>query len=171
MNSCTVGRYTLQSLYVSFQNKISSYLKMMGSVIHVYVNLFQTRLQNCEKRLLAFSCLSVRPPAWNNSAPTGRISIKFDILAFSENLSRKRFIQIRQEQLVPYTKTFSYLCQYLAAFFVKLKVFRIKAVGKIETHILCSVNFSENLGVHQKMSKNMVETGCRQYGGRALNSR
>ena len=33
--------------------------------------------------------MSVRPPAWNISAPTGRILIKFDIWAFLESLSRK----------------------------------------------------------------------------------
>ena len=41
----------------------------------------QVRMQNCEKLLLASSCmpvcLSVRPSAWNNSAPTGRIFMKF----------------------------------------------------------------------------------------------
>jgi hypothetical protein len=34
-------------------------------------------------------CLSVRPSAWNNSAPSGGIFMKFDIWVFSENLSRK----------------------------------------------------------------------------------
>jgi hypothetical protein len=38
-------------------------------------------------------CLSSHPPvrmsAWNNSAPTRRIFVKFDILVFFENLSRK----------------------------------------------------------------------------------
>ena len=34
-------------------------------------------------------CPSVRPSAWYNSAPTGRISTKFDIWLFFENLSRK----------------------------------------------------------------------------------
>jgi hypothetical protein len=33
--------------------------------------------------------MSVRPPAWNNSAPTGLIFMKFDIWALFENLSRK----------------------------------------------------------------------------------
>ena len=33
--------------------------------------------------------MSVRPSAWNNSAPTGRIFTKIDILLFFENLSRK----------------------------------------------------------------------------------
>ena len=32
-----------------------------------------------QKRLLASSFLSVRPSAWNNSDPTGRIFMKFDI--------------------------------------------------------------------------------------------
>jgi hypothetical protein len=40
---------------------------------------FQSRSQNCEKRLLSLSCLYVCPSAWNNSAPTGRIFMKFDI--------------------------------------------------------------------------------------------
>jgi len=34
-------------------------------------------------------CLSVRPSAWNSSATTGRILIKFDIWVLYENLSRK----------------------------------------------------------------------------------
>jgi len=34
-------------------------------------------------------CLSVRPPAWNNLAPTKRIVMKVDIWVFFENLSRK----------------------------------------------------------------------------------
>jgi len=32
---------------------------------------------------------SVRPPAWNTSAPIGQIFMKFDIWVFFENLSRK----------------------------------------------------------------------------------
>ena len=46
---------------------------------------FYARSQNCEKRL-ASSWSSVRPPAWNNSAPIGRILMNFDIWAFFENL-------------------------------------------------------------------------------------
>ena len=34
-------------------------------------------------------CPSVCLSAWNKSAPTGRIFVKFDIGAFVENLSRK----------------------------------------------------------------------------------
>jgi len=51
--------------------------------------IFQARSQNCEKRLLTSSCLSVRLPARNNSAPNGRIFMKFGIWILLENLSRK----------------------------------------------------------------------------------
>jgi len=40
-------------------------------------NIYTHCLKNCEKLLLASSCLSVRPSARNNSAPTARIFIKF----------------------------------------------------------------------------------------------
>ena len=43
------------------------------------------RSQNCEKRLLAPSCLS----AWDNLIPTRRIFMKFDICLIFETLSRK----------------------------------------------------------------------------------
>jgi len=43
-------------------------------------------------------CLPVRSSAWNISAPTGRIFMKFEIRIFLENLSKKSsFIKIRQE--------------------------------------------------------------------------
>ena len=53
--------------------------------------------QNYKKRLLASSCLSVRPSAWNNSAPTGRILV--NILEYFSKIcpENSRFIQIWQE--------------------------------------------------------------------------
>jgi len=41
----------------------------------------EARSQNCEKGLLASSCLSVRPSAWD-SALAGRIFMKFDMSTF-----------------------------------------------------------------------------------------
>ena len=49
----------------------------------------QARSQNWEKRLVASSCLSVRPSARNNTAPTGRIFVEFNIWAFCVNQSKK----------------------------------------------------------------------------------
>jgi len=45
-------------------------------------NPFYARSQNCEKRLLASSRLSVRLFTWKNWASTERIFMKFDILLF-----------------------------------------------------------------------------------------
>jgi hypothetical protein len=47
---------------------------LLSSVTHNPLRL-ETRSQNWGKRLLASSRLS----AWNNSAPTGRIFVKFDL--------------------------------------------------------------------------------------------
>jgi len=41
-----------------------------------------------KKKLLASLCLSVRPSAWNNSAPTGHIFMEFDIWGFLENCQK-----------------------------------------------------------------------------------
>jgi len=51
-------------------------------------HIFRSFSQDCEKRLLASSCLSVCLPAWNSSASTGWIFMKFDSLEFFENLTR-----------------------------------------------------------------------------------
>jgi hypothetical protein len=53
---------------------------------------FYGGLQNYEKRLLTFLCLSFRLPTWNNSAPPGRIFAELAICR--ENSS---FINIWQE--------------------------------------------------------------------------
>jgi hypothetical protein len=52
-----------------------------------------------KERLLASSCLSVCPSAWNIPAPTGRIFMKFDILGFFQKhvLKNSSFIKIGQE--------------------------------------------------------------------------
>jgi len=51
---------------------------------HYVIGAVQTRSKNREKQLLASSCLSVRPPAWNSWSSTGRLVMKFDILYSSK---------------------------------------------------------------------------------------
>ena len=55
-----------------------------GAVVCRVVTNREFIRQNCEKRLLATSCVSFRSPAWN-SAPIGRIFMEFDV-GFSWNL-------------------------------------------------------------------------------------
>jgi hypothetical protein len=64
-------------------------------------NHFEVRWQNCEMHLLASPCLSLRPsvrPHGKNSAPSGRIFMKFDIWIFVKNcLEATSFIKIANE--------------------------------------------------------------------------
>jgi hypothetical protein len=57
----------------------------VSSTLFTWAYHFQACWKNCEKRLLASS----RSSAWNSSAQTARIFMKFDIWVFFENLSRK----------------------------------------------------------------------------------
>ena len=66
-------------------NQSRSYLNHLLSCRQ---NSFQARSQCCEKPLLALSCLSVCPSAWNSSAPVRLTLMKFHVWAFFENLSR-----------------------------------------------------------------------------------
>jgi hypothetical protein len=55
-------------------------------------------LRRVRKNWKAAPCLSVLPPAWNTSAPIGRIFMKFDIGVVFENLSRNSgLIKLWQE--------------------------------------------------------------------------
>jgi hypothetical protein len=83
-------------LYVSsIVRKIAQRLLHYVTFIFLWtdVDAVQARLQNCKKRLLASSCLSVRPPARpparSTSTSTGRIFMKLDIWVFFQTLRRK----------------------------------------------------------------------------------
>ena len=55
----------------------------------ICTNCNTNKSQNSGRQLSASSCLSVRLSAWNNSAHTGRIFVKFAIWVFFENLSSR----------------------------------------------------------------------------------
>jgi len=75
-------------------NQLRHRVPRSGLVLDRYV-VFSRFSQNCEKRLITSSCRSVCPPAWNNSAHTGRIFVKFCIWMCSEYLSRKSLFFIK----------------------------------------------------------------------------
>ena len=77
-------------LLINLQNK--SFSHHVTLLWHCY----WACLQNCKKATISFAMsvcpsvhLSTRLSAWNNSASTRRIFVKFDIWGFFENLSRK----------------------------------------------------------------------------------
>jgi len=96
--------------------------------------------QNCEKWLLALSCLSVHPhgTTWLPLDGFSWNLILEDFLKICwENSS---FINIRQEYWVLYMKTLHFR-SYLAQFFLEWKIFQTKVVEKLETHILSLITF------------------------------
>jgi len=69
---------------------ICAYLGSLCRRVVIWVKYHcKSRSQNCQKRLLASSCLSVYPFMWNNSDPTRQIFLKFCIWVFLVNLSRE----------------------------------------------------------------------------------
>ena len=72
--------------------------------------------------------LSVQPSAWNSSALTERIFMKFSIWIFFQNLSRKfKFQSNLTEKWALYMKTNVHFCSYLGHF--------------LEWEMLCSITF------------------------------
>jgi len=87
-----------------------------------------------EKRLLTLSCLSV--PAWNKSAPSGRIFMKSESYIFFENLSGKFKIQynpaIITGNLSEDQHTFVTISRWVI---LRERNISDKSVEKIKTHI------------------------------------
>ena len=70
------------------KNKTTYGLKFCRNV-SLYIHLIlKAYSQNCEKRLSASSRLFIRPPARNNSAPTGSTFTKFDLNIFRKSVYR-----------------------------------------------------------------------------------
>jgi len=59
-------------------SEMQKFTKSSGTVSVKLLAYFRARSQDCEKWLLASSCLSLQPSAWNNSAPTGQILMIFE---------------------------------------------------------------------------------------------
>jgi hypothetical protein len=95
-------------------------------------------LATCGKRLSALSCLSVRLPASNKSASTGRILMEFDIYFFS-NTPEKIKVLLKCDKKNCH---FTYIYDNMSLnFFLKREMLQTNFVRKITTHILCSIFF------------------------------
>jgi hypothetical protein len=81
--------------------------------------------------------------AWSNSAVTGRILMKFDILIFFENLSRKFKFDLNLTRItVRYIKT--YVCTFIIisrSVLLRMRTFSDKSYKKIKTYFIFSNAF------------------------------
>jgi hypothetical protein len=104
---------------------------------------FQTRPKNCEKRLLASSCPSVR-----RLHGTTRLSHWADFdktcyFGFIRKIVEKIQVSWKSCNNNGYLtwRRFYIFNNYLVEFFWESEMFKIKFVEKIKTHISCSVTF------------------------------
>jgi len=89
---------------ISFFRRVRKLAKREYLLRHVYPSVYP----------------SVRQPAWNNTAPTGRIFMKFGVQVFFENICRENLSSNKtwQEKGKLYMKTNIQLRSYLAHFFL-----------------------------------------------------
>ena len=81
--------------------------------------------------------MSARPSAWNNSTPTGRIFIKFDMLVFFENLSRKFKLLSNLTTTTGTSHEDQYTFMIISrAILLRMKMFQTKVLNKIKTHFI-----------------------------------
>jgi len=100
--------------------------------------------------------LSVRLSAWNSSAPTERIFVKFDISVFFENLSRKFKISLKSDKHSGTVHGDIHIWSNIAHLFLEWETFQTKVMENIKTHILCSKSFflfPESRAVYEIMWK------------------
>jgi hypothetical protein len=83
---CTVDCYRKLSFFIvsdsgRYKNRGPKRMKSFSEHCRYYTIVVMRRVLKITKRLLSSSCLcpSIRPFVWKNSAPTGRIFMKFDI--------------------------------------------------------------------------------------------
>ena len=104
--------------------------------------------------------MSVRVYAWNDSAPTGRIFVKFRIWVFFGRLSGKIQALLKAYKINDYfTRRQIYILIISRSVLLRMKKFQTKVVEKIRTRILGSITifFSENRAVYEIMWKNIKE--------------
>ena len=129
-------------------------IEFASSFVRVKCNLLYREkkwIYKFPKAAISF-VMSVCPSAWNNSAPTGRILIKFYIW-FSENLSRKLKSDKNPRRITGTLHKDVHL-RYPAVFFLRWKISQIKVVEEIKTHILRWVtSFRKSWGLWDKREK------------------
>jgi hypothetical protein len=107
--------------------------------------------------------MSVCPSAFNNSTPTGRIFIKFDIWGFFENLSWKKIqVSLKSEKNNRYyTWRPTYIYDNISLYSFQKEKHLYKVVENQNPHFMFNNFFPENLAIYETTCKNMVQPDCR----------
>jgi hypothetical protein len=102
--------------------------------------------------------MSVHPTEWNNSVPSGRIFMEFEIWIFFGNLLRNSsFIKDKTDGHFTWGPKYIYV-RHLARFFLRAKMLQTEFVEKSKSHILCSITFSSKSVPFMGQCGKMVDT-------------
>ena len=100
-------------------------IKSLPFKTHVSIRAFLGAFANFEKRLSASSLLSLRPSAWNNTAPTGRIFMKIYEYFLKINPENPTFFTVWVQKRGLYMNTCVQL-RYLVEFSLEWEMFQTK---------------------------------------------
>ena len=142
-------------LKVSYGATFSRWLRGSPFPVCLFVcqELFVGAFAKLLKRLLASSCLSVRPHGTIRLPQDGfPCNVMFECFSkmCRENSS---FVKIRQEWLVLYKKTNIHFRSYIAQFFLEWEMFQTIGIEEIKIRFLSNNHFSENLAIYEIMRK------------------
>jgi hypothetical protein len=84
--------------------------------------------------------MSVRPSAWNNSATTGRISMKFGIQVFFDRLSRIVQVSLKSDKNAIHEDLDTFVLIFRWNI-LRIRNISEKVVEKIKTHMLYPITF------------------------------
>jgi hypothetical protein len=121
--------------------------------------------------------MSVRPSAWNNWAPTGRIFMKFGIWVFFQNLSRKFKFHLNLTRITDtlHEDLFTFMIIFCSVLLGMRNVSEKSCRENQETHFMFNkFFFPENRAVYEIMWQNIVQPDRPQmtilYGACALHA-
>ena len=138
VKSCCMVKAKLNVLYYS---RLRSWLIAVTVQVSEFCSSLISRLRKTAKTtnsfvmsvILSVYCRS----AQNNSAPTGRIFMKFDIWLFSNICGdNSSLMKIWQEWQILYWKSYVHLWSYLAEFVLEWEIFQRELLEKIKRHNL-----------------------------------
>jgi hypothetical protein len=126
-------------------------LKYFPSRIPICQNVlthFRARSQHCERRLSFV--MSARLSSWNNSAPIGRVVMKFDISVVFENPPKKIQVQLKSDKNNGHV-TWRHFWTYLAHFFLEWGTFQPSFWRKSKQTFHTLFFFKKNLSGYEIM--------------------
>jgi hypothetical protein len=172
MVTCYINYFTLiWSSYLKSHYQTFKIQKKKDMITYATWKYYSQELsQNCEKRLLTFSCLPVGPSFRLHGIYWLSLyvfSLNLVLELFRKSLKKFQVSLIHDKS----RKTLSRLWQHLVEFFLEWEIFQIKVVEKIKAHVFGSVTFfrkSCRLWDSRKIFWN--QRGYKKYGACAVHA-